>query len=1330
MLRRRAPRNDSVNHDSSLNDFDTIKNEINCSHNDILYRIMKTLKQILLAFSIAIAAAVVLAGNVILLLNTDMAQEQVRRVINAMLPGSITWEYLSISPLTGNVEIRKAVLAGEDRRAIARFDRLTARLSVPSALRGKLDIIDARLERPECLLELDGDGKLNIVKALGIKPKKKKPHSAPGRLPGFLMVRRCVLERGRFGFARPAGNFDLDIRDIMCTAGLDFADETGMIDLAVGSGCFTVKGRRTDLKHLALESAVRKGMAERLRLRLRTTASDIAVRGGIRELFRDPAFDIGGECSLSLSELRDIMNAQRPLDGTVTAALTGHGTVNNPSVTFSARYSGGSILGSVTGPISTDLSMNDRVVSINTLRAYSGAGYLDLRGFMDMRSAYPEGFIRPNRGNDRISYNLNVTSRGFDIRGIPGIAGAARGLLDADCALSGAGFSSGAASAELAVKGTIKGFSFGEKAEPTNLGLNARAALRDGIFQVRDSEAFLGNARLRAAGSFTAATKALRVSFSLESPDIAPESASLGLVGCSGKLRAGGSLSGTFRRPVINATLTGTAVRLRDITLGDITAHGSLDDTGTASVDQFTVANSESRISLTGGAALFDEGLAVRRDPAVNLNIEQFTVKAGDFLPDYAGRISLAGRVSGSARKPAGFLVMTGTGIDLGFQKFQACNFSITFRDGKALIDPLVLTVSPGEAVRCRGWIGTDLTYDLTLDSDPVSLAGIKAVDTTGGLQGLIRLDLKGSGSLRNPSLEGSVSVTRLAVNAAAFDDMILNVAVRDRRITVKGKLNFDLEGSYNFGSRRFMIAALFNKTDLAPYLSAAGRKSLWGTVTGTIRAEGSALAPDRASLGISLTQLELISAGERLVTSSRFDARAAGGVLVIPGIRLALLDAGWIRISGGGSIDNALNITMDSVIPLNLANRFTNNLTNFKGTLTARGGITGTRFHPHINADVSLDNIGFSIPSIGNEVREMNGKISFTPERITLHDIGGLMGQGRFGITGVTGVRGLKLHDIRVDATARNIAVEVPDTMQMTFNADARISGNYPRIFVRGNFTLLDGTYYQDLVLRPLQDIGAIAGRRTKAPQDRTEKSLTEAMAMDVEVVSRRPFVVDNNIASLKITTDLRMVGTLANPLLSGSARVESGVVHYLGRDFDITRGKIDFINPYRIEPVISINSNARIQKWLVSIAVTGTPAALRYDLSSSPVLDSNNILSLIMLGKTTGGSMSYTPTDLLGQMIAFNYGGQIKKTTGIDSIEVKAQDSQNRGSFKGQVVTIGKNLDRRLSVYYSIGKDSREIRTGSAVKYKLSDSVLLNLDYDSKGKVGIDMQYNKEFR
>lgn len=1289
---------------------------------------MKILRQTLLVLSIAIAATAALAVQAILVLNTDIAQRRAQKIINGIIPGSITWESISIAPLTGRVEITKALLAGEDRSPIAGFDRLRARISVWSALRGKLDIAEARVEKPVCLLALDRDGALNIVKAFGVRPKKQKAPGKPAGLPGFLVVRTCVLQKGRFGFARPSSDFELDIGDINATAGLSFKDETGHIELTIGRGYFNAGSRRTDLKRLTLSSAVTGGIAERLHVKLQTTASDLAIEGDIEELFRNPAFNIGARYAISLSELHNILNMTRPLDGTAVGAFRARGTVNNPAVTLTGDYSGGTILGNRVDALRADIAMEDRVVTINTVRALAGAGSLELHGSISLRDAYRHGFIKPGHDPDKISYAVTATGRNYGIGNIPGLPPTVRGLIDADISLSGRGVYAGTMSAEMDIRGSITHFSIGPKAEPAMVTVRSKAAMEGGILRVDALEAALGGAMVRAGGSIDTATTALRGAFSLQSRDIGGETAALGLGSCGGAARMEGALSGTIQRPIMTATLSGESIRLGDIAIGELFLGAALDEAGAISVTKFTLSNGESRIALSGAVGLFTEGLrGLRADPSISLDIERFSVSPGDFDDRFGGALTLAGRISGSVRDPHGALTLSGANLNLPFQKFKSLDCSVNFSDRKALIDTLLLTLSPGETIRCDGWIGTDRSYDLTVISDPISLSRIQALQRAPELQGKMIIDLKGKGSLNKPALDGSIAATGLAYGDTAYEDMIVRVAMGDRRISFKGRMNFDLEGSYDLRDRDFTVAALFDRTDLTPYLAAAGRKSLGGVVSGTIRAAGNAAAPARSDLRLSLGQLELSGEGRRLVTARKCEALLSKGVFTIPGINLSLLDSGWIALGGKGILSGPLAFTCDARIPLDLANRFTDDLTNFTGTLSVKGDLTGTAQRPRAKADIVLDRIGFFIPAINNDIRNLTGTISLSPDRVTLGTIEGTVDTGRFALGGSMAVRGLNLGDIRVNATARNIPIDITDTMRMTFDANARITGSSARTLLSGDVTVLEGIYYQDLVLRPLQEIGAVADKQTKAADRKERRTILDSIFIDAAVRTRKPFAVENNIASLKIASDLRIAGTAAAPVLIGSARVESGVIHYLGRDFDIVRGKIDFINPYRIEPLISISSNARIQKWLVSIAVSGTPSTLRYDLSSSPVLDSNNILSLVMLGKTTGGAMTYSASDLLGQMIAFNYGGQIKKSTGLDTLEVKAPDPR---TGKGQAVTIGKYLDRRFSVYYTVGKEGKDIRTSSTVKYKLNDSVLLDLKYDSKGAVGIDMQYNKEFR
>lgn len=1289
--------------------------------------IQKIFKTTLLAISIIAATAAVIPMHAIILVQTGIGQQYARQIINSIIPGTITWEKLDLSLLQGRVEIRNAVLAGADHRAIARFERLTARISLPSALLGKLDIEYALLEKPVCLLEMDRSGRLNIVKALGI-PERKKPRTRPVRLPGFLLVRECILKDGRFGFARPSVGFDLDIQGIRCAAGLNFKDETGRIRLTVGSGFFSIKGRRTDVSSLDLSSAVRNGVAEHLNLKLHTTRSDISLQGKILELFRNPTFDVRAGFILSLAELHDILQAERPFDGTATGAFTAQGTVNNPTIALTASYSGGTIFGSPVGPITAGISMTDRLISAGGIRVYSGTGFCDLQGTIDLRQAYAEGFIKGRREPEKISYLVSATARQFSVRSIPGIIPTARGFIHSDIALSGTGFGLAAARADLSVDTSISQFAIGADSEPAVVTLKSTASISGGVIRVRNFEGLLGRTRFQADGTGDMVTKELHGAFTISSPDIAWEAASMGLPASSGKAHLSGSLSGTTRRPVIIGALKGEAVRIRGIMIGSVSAKASLDETGMASINDCTLSNYESTISFDGGIGLLandtGEGLPLF------LAIKKFEVNPGNFDNRLGGHLSCTGRLEGTTKNPRGSLTLSGTDLDFNVQKFSALYGEARFEERKIWLEPLLITAAPGETIRCTGWIGTNLDYDISLVSDPIALDHIQFIDTSDGFAGNITLDMSGKGSLRNPALKGTIAATGLRHHETSYEDMLVNLGIDNNRFTVKGRLNFDLEGTYLLGKGMFTVSALFHDSDITPYLAAAGRKNLSGRITGKITASGSTAALDRSDLRINLSKFELFNAGERLVHASAFEAMLTNGTYRIPGINLELQHSGWIYVNGSGNIYNSISVNLDANLPLELANRVTNNYTNFSGNVLVKGRIFGTRSHPDMSTVITLNKIGFSIPAIGNDVHNMNGRIEITPDMVFMRAITGSLGTGRFSLSGSMGILGVKPYNIQVNATARSIPIDIPDTLNMSFDANARITGSYAATSVTGDMTILEGTYYKDLVLHPLQDITSITSGRAVPTKDRGTATALDSIHLNAAITTLRPFTVDNNLASLKINSDVRIVGSLNKPLLTGSAWVESGIVHYLGRDFDIVKGKIDFINPYKIEPTITINSNARIQKWLVSIAITGTPDTLKYELSSSPVLDSNNILSLVMLGKTTSGAMTYSPTELLGQVVAFNYGGQIKKTTGIDSLEIKAQDSKGRSPGKGQMVTIGKNIDKRFSIYYSIGRESGETISSSAVKYKLSDSILLDVNHDSKGRFGMDMQYNKEFR
>jgi translocation and assembly module TamB len=91
----------------------------------------------------------------------------------------------------------------------------------------------------------------------------------------------------------------------------------------------------------------------------------------------------------------------------------------------------------------------------------------------------------------------------------------------------------------------------------------------------------------------------------------------------------------------------------------------------------------------------------------------------------------------------------------------------------------------------------------------------------------------------------------------------------------------------------------------------------------------------------------------------------------------------------------------------------------------------------------------------------------------------------------------------------------------------------------------------------------------------------------------------VDNNLARMEIVPDLKFTGTVGRPVVSGRAAVSEGEIIFRRKTFTVTRGVVDFINPYKIEPYLDLSAEANIRQWEVTLSLSGPPMLCR---SSSP--------------------------------------------------------------------------------------------------------------------------------
>jgi autotransporter translocation and assembly factor TamB len=199
---------------------------------------------------------------------------------------------------------------------------------------------------------------------------------------------------------------------------------------------------------------------------------------------------------------------------------------------------------------------------------------------------------------------------------------------------------------------------------------------------------------------------------------------------------------------------------------------------------------------------------------------------------------------------------------------------------------------------------------------------------------------------------------------------------------------------------------------------------------------------------------------------------------------------------------------------------------------------------------------------------------------------------------------------------------------------------------------------------------------------------------------------------------------------VITGRATIAEGTVVYQKRQFDIETGIIDFMDPFRIDPKITLQASTAIRTWVIYMDVSGKTDNLRFRLYSDPAETHEDILSLLLIGKTTrelgGGGGSYTGilADKASEMIS----QEVASSTPLDRFALGYDESGGQGGSVS--VTMGKKLSDRLEVIYSMKTEEQENVHTNAAEYKMLENVIFRAFNNSKGEFGTEVTLKLEFR
>jgi translocation and assembly module TamB len=245
--------------------------------------------------------------------------------------------------------------------------------------------------------------------------------------------------------------------------------------------------------------------------------------------------------------------------------------------------------------------------------------------------------------------------------------------------------------------------------------------------------------------------------------------------------------------------------------------------------------------------------------------------------------------------------------------------------------------------------------------------------------------------------------------------------------------------------------------------------------------------------------------------------------------------------------------------------------------------------------------------------------------------------------------------------------------------------SSGPPRI--SGKVTLRDSLFLADV--RSFLPHGGGASPTRRPPYFSIETAPLSSWLLDVNVIGVRFMRLRTPVFSGVTSAHFHLGGTLREPRAIGDATIDEGQVMMPFAVFDVKQGvvRLSVENPF--EPTIFLRGVGRHYGYDLTMEINGKASAPDITFTSSPALDSEQVLLMIMTGAAPANEVSNSLTHRAVQIGAFV--GQ---------------------SLLGSVTGSGAH-EERLSIE-SGEKISEQGKETYAIEYKLNDRWSLTGEYD----------------
>lgn len=453
--------------------------------------------------------------------------------------------------------------------------------------------------------------------------------------------------------------------------------------------------------------------------------------------------------------------------------------------------------------------------------------------------------------------------------------------------------------------------------------------------------------------------------------------------------------------------------------------------------------------------------------------------------------------------------------------------------------------------------------------------------------------------------------------------------------------------------------------------------------------------------------------------------------------------------LSGSGVIsreelDFELNI---NEFNLSFLQTFNPGVKNLAGTFNAMLSLKGSVSEPNIKGGLNIRGLTFQIPFLKSPFTDGIVKINFRENRVTVDSVRLRHGDGMITVSGNFLHQSGQIKQLSFTAKIRKTELEYRNQFKLLIeSADLKYRKTNDTYSLNGDVILGESKISYNI--EPRQIVSMF--RKAEKPAPTPPEILTKTR-LNIRIPESRNIWIDNNLARLRLNSDLNLVGSPASPNITGRLTVEEGYVFYLDRKFEVKTGILDFVNPNRINPIVDLQAQAMVTSYqalestpyTISFSIKGPVNEAVIKLSSVPPLSQTDILALLTLGATSGqltgqeGGEGLSTTEILrqrvealsSQKITGYVTGKVANLLGLEQLSIQGNIFDMYGHNSAPRLIASKRISDRLKITYTTNVGQLN-ENGIRLDYRLSNHFSLQGLTDQKGNSGIDLKYRIQFK